>query len=309
MTGTTRVLRRLTRLLARPRRPRKAPSKTVAVVVPLSTRPVLSEDERTSLRHLVHYLGPYDKYFLAPPDAVVSVDGFATKRFPAKFFGSLAAINNLWYSPLLFEAFADYRFILYYHLDSLVLSDQLGEWCDADLDYIGPPWIRCEDSPWVERPRVGNGGFVLVKVESALDVLYARYSQESLAYWRDMLLRNNRLFVPVVDVLRWLKRRVPRAPLVSSLLAKWDMVENPGAYGLNSDIFWADQAVTYVPEFKVASLEQGLRFGFEAGPRTCLEMNGGRMPFGCHAWPRYDRGFWEPWLLVDGRQPPAPVSG
>jgi hypothetical protein len=26
-------------------------------------------------------------------------------------------------------------------------------------------------------------------------------------------------------------------------------------------------------------------------------MNGGNMPFGCHAWERYDRRFWEPHLL------------
>ena len=55
----------------------------------------------------------------------------------------------------------------------------------------------------------------------------------------------------------------------------------------------------YLPEFKVASLEQGLRFAFEASPRTCFEMNGGRLPFGCHAWGRYDREFWTPHLLRD----------
>jgi hypothetical protein len=44
-------------------------------------------------------------------------------------------------------------------------------------------------------------------------------------------------------------------------------------YGLNNDLFWADQAVKYLPEFKVASLEEGLRFALEAAPRVCFEMN------------------------------------
>jgi hypothetical protein len=32
-------------------------------------------------------------------------------------------------------------------------------------------------------------------------------------------------------------------------------------------------------------------------PRLCFELNGRKLPFGCHAWQRYDRGFWEPYLL------------
>lgn len=245
----------------------------------------------------MHYLGGYDKYLLAPPSSPISVEGFGIKRFPSKFFGTLAAINHLWFSPLLFEAFSDYKFIFYYHLDSLVLSDQLKEWCAADLDYIGPPWINCTDSPWVKRPRVGNGGFALVKVESALKVLYNRYSLEPSTYWTDMLARNSRHFAPVAAVLKRMRHTVPRSRTLNRLLRAWDGLEDPGRYGRNSDLFWSDRAVRYLPEFRVASLEQGLRFGFEVSPRTCFEMNGRRMPFGCHAWPRYDRRFWEPFLL------------
>ncbi len=65
----------------------------------------------------------------------------------------------------------------------------------------------------------------------------------------------------------------------------------------NEDYFWADEAVRYCPEFKVASLDVGLRFAFEVAPRRCFELNNGTLPFGCHAWPRYDRAFWEPYLL------------
>jgi hypothetical protein len=28
-------------------------------------------------------------------------------------------------------------------------------------------------------------------------------------------------------------------------------------------------------------------------------MNGGKMPFGCHAWARYDRDFWLPFLVSE----------
>ena len=79
--------------------------------------------------------------------------------------------------------------------------------------------------------------------------------------------------------------------------ARWQMRR----WQRNEDYFWSDEAVHFYPEFKVASFEDGLRFAFEVAPRLCLELNGGKLPFGCHAWPRYDRG-------VLGT-PPAQVAG
>ena len=65
----------------------------------------------------------------------------------------------------------------------------------------------------------------------------------------------------------------------------------------NDDMFFSDQAKNYYPEFTIAPFDVGLRFAFEVVPSLCFEMNGGKFPFGCHAWARYDRKFWEPYLL------------
>src|SRR5207237_10589092 len=62
-------------------------------------------------------------------------------------------------------------------------------------------------------------------------------------------------------------------------------------------LFWSDESVKYYPGFKIASVELGLRFGFEVAPRVCFAQNNYTLPFGCHAWPKYDRDFWEPYLL------------
>ena len=64
-----------------------------------------------------------------------------------------------------------------------------------------------------------------------------------------------------------------------------------------ADIFWSDEAVHYYPDFKIADVPTGLRFAFEVSPRLCLERNHNQLPFGRHAWARYDRAFWEPYLL------------
>ena len=74
---------------------------------------------------------------------------------------------------------------------------------------------------------------------------------------------------------------------------RWDL-DN---WNKNEDLFIADRAKHYYPDFKIAPLEVALRFGFESVPRYCYEQNGHKLPFGCHAWERYDPEFWEQFLL------------
>jgi hypothetical protein len=267
------------------------PTKTVAIVVPLSNRPDLTADESISLRHLRYWLGRYDRFLVAPKYLRVSLPDFQMARFPERFFGSARAHSRLLFSRKFYERFANYKYILIYHLDSLVFSDQLLKWCDTDLDYIGAPWINCPDSPWVEVPRVGNGGFTLMKIASVLKVMDSP--------------------VPTIDPDAWWEKHYAHQPKLNQYLnlpkkhlkhlsrfncARWHMLRMHRA-DINNDYFWSDEAIRYYPGFKVGSLEQGLQFAFEVSPRICFEMNHRRLPFGCHAWPRYDRAFWEPYLL------------
>ena len=75
-------------------------------------------------------------------------------------------------------------------------------------------------------------------------------------------------------------------------------------YIYNEDHFWANRATHYFPKFRVAPLEIAIKFAFECVPRYCYQLNGKQLPFGCHAWNRYDREFWEPFLMSkNGEQP------
>ena len=60
----------------------------------------------------------------------------------------------------------------------------------------------------------------------------------------------------------------------------------------HEDVFWSFEAPKFDANFKVATAEEALPFAFEVAPRWCFEKNGRRLPFGCHAWPKYDREFW-----------------
>lgn len=264
------------------------PLKTVAIVVPLSNKKELTPDEEISLKHLIHFLGKYDKYMVAPKSLAAEYPGFEIKRFSDRLFGSLEAHKKLSFSPGFYKAFREYKYILMYHLDALVLSDQLMEWCETDLDYIGPPWITCDDAPWVRVPRVGNSGFSLRKIESFLKVIYSPiYSIDPREYW-ERFCRSNPRYIQYLNIPR---KYLKYVRMLNG--ARWHM----SRWKENDDFFWSDEARKYYPEFKIASFETGLRFGFELAPRLCFEMNNRRLPFGCHAWQRYDREFWEPYLL------------
>jgi uncharacterized protein DUF5672 len=65
----------------------------------------------------------------------------------------------------------------------------------------------------------------------------------------------------------------------------------------NEDAFWGLDASYFKPDFRVAPLDVALSFAFEKDPRYCFESNGRRLPFGCHAWAKWDKAFWQPYLI------------
>jgi hypothetical protein len=291
------LLEAVTRMFVRPYWRTQPPSRTVAIVVPLSNRTTLTPDEELSLRHLVHFLGGYDKYFVVPRGVFIGRKGFRELHVPRKFFGSAAAHNRLLMWPSFYGAFREYEYILIYHLDSLVFSDQLLDWCRAGWDYVGAPWIPSDDTPWVKEPRVGNGGFTLMKVSAILRVLNNRHRQRPETYWADLLMRNGAWVKGMFAALERWQDVGPRSEALTRVIRHWQRSENP--VGANNDFFWSFEAQRYLPSFRIATVEDGLRFAFEAAPRTCFELNRRRLPFGCHAWAKFDRRFWEPYLLID----------
>ncbi len=66
---------------------------------------------------------------------------------------------------------------------------------------------------------------------------------------------------------------------------------------IHEDIFWAFEAPKMATNFRIPEPREALDFSFEMAPRYCFNVNSGRLPFGCHAWPKYDREFWETYLL------------
>lgn len=262
---------------------------SVAIAVPLSNRAELTGEERISLKHLEHYLGGYDIFFVAPKGLSFEPNGRPVKRFPRRYFGSAKAHSRLLLSEGFYRAFSEYEYLLIYHLDALVFSDQLSTWCKLGFDYLAAPWVtRGANSEPNGISRCGNGGFSLRKVSSFLRVTNPgeqRVSAEEA--WRMLMGRRPRyqrlLLYPLKPLLYC--KRLNRSWWVRTL------------YSRNEDRFWSDQAKLFVPEFRVAPAADGLRFAFDEEPRFCFERNRYRLPFGCHGWNKHCRRVWEPFLL------------
>ncbi|MBV9279043.1 MAG: hypothetical protein JOZ41_03085, partial [Chloroflexi bacterium] len=248
-----------------PRGPRAR--RLVAIVTPQHRFP-LTADEQISLRHLREHLGRFDRYLIGPHLPPQELSDFAVPPFAARYFADRVGYNRLLVAERFYRAFADYEYILIYQLDCLVFSGNLEGWCRRGWDYVGAPWFnvssasQCAGLEHSEDPvdrfgTVGNGGLSLRKVEGALAVLTS-----------PELRRDDRLMR--------------------------EFLEDPWSH---EDQFWSFKAPQLVDQFRIPRPRQAMEFAFETHPRYCFQENAGRLPFGCHAWPRFDRELWEPFLL------------
>ena len=270
-------------------------SAVAAVALP-THRSEPTADELVSLRQAVTVLGRHPLHLVVPgaTDTSAYTERFPSlivTRVPERFFGSLAAHNRMLMSPQFYDLFAGHRYVLVHHLDALAFRDELDEWCARDLDYLGPPWFAGFDKAAPDAPLlgVGNGGFSLRKVATFRRITGLLEHAEHGAVNRlpeRVRLALRRTILPAARVLR-----VPGAPyerLVAGLVA--------GFRG-NEDLFWGLRVSVDFPDFQVLPAAEAVNFAFENHPRRLYAMTGGRLPFGCHGWPRYDREFWTQFIV------------
>lgn len=270
--------------------------KQVIITVPVYRLP-LTPDEKTSIRHLRHYLGGFDITIIAPESLHLAEPLLAdlpVMRFDPAYFKGIAGYNQLMLSTEFYRRFQKYEYILIYQLDCLVFSSDLSAWCQKGWDYVGAPWFKNQGSDTSQGLwSVGNGGLSLRRVEGFLEVLRSKRLLRSPLE----LARSNPRFQnlpplrPFALVAAALGYAIGYRNTVRSLIKHCRD---------NEDLFWSDEARLAVPSFKVAAPLEALPFAFESAPRYCFDLNGRRLPFGCHAWAKMDPDFWRPHLLPVG---------
>jgi hypothetical protein len=226
----------------------------------------LTPAETAALEQCRRLLGHYDCRVCQPEGLVLpkSFAGLQAECFPADRFSSIDSYNQLLLSAEFYERFQDWDYMLIYQLDAWVFRDELEDWCRQGFDYIGAPW--------------GNAGFVekyrrlrLIPRSSCFPWLSGLlYRNEFRVGNGGFSLRNIRAFL-----------RVLRSN--ETAVSRW---------GGNEDLFWSFLGTQLDRSFRIAFEDRAMRFALELNPRAYVERMGGRLPFGCHAWQKYDPDFW-----------------
>jgi hypothetical protein len=150
--------------------------KMVVIGIPIYKNS-LNEFEKISLQQVKKILGGYSIMFIAPEslqfDYGEEYRGFKIERFSDSYFQSTASYSQLLLSIEFYQRFCDYEFLLIYQLDAFVFSDQLETFCKMNFDYIGAPtyWPVTMEGLFFEKKMIGNGGFSLRKIKSAIRIL------------------------------------------------------------------------------------------------------------------------------------------
>lgn len=202
-----------------------------------------------------------------------------------RWLESYQMFNNLKADQFLYNTYSEFSFVLFYELDAWVFTDELDFWCKKDYDYIGAPWFAgYGDGNSLEMIGVGNGGFSLRKISSAIKVLKRlQQLKKSRIFWYRSRLQS---FIPFDKVLGVLKENLH---LIDLNLLQNLMFSFQG----NEDIFWTQFVAKAFKDFNVAPPEDALRFSFEVNPAYLFDKNNQNLPFGCHAWEKYEPEFWK----------------
>jgi len=259
------------------------------VVVPVH-RQKPTADEQLSLRQCHKLLGHY-------PIRVVHPEGLELSEYhrllpnakslpvPNSWMASIQAYNRMMINPAFFRKLDCFTHLLIHEPDAIALSDKLLDWCSQPYDYIGAPWFDGFHQANPESPIIpgGNSGFSLIRVSAIKNILRSGYR-----------------WMPLSLIARELKKKAlwkPNNFRFSYLLKLLGVAgQMRGAHLVleeNFDLFLCRHIPYADPTFAIAPPEIAIAFSWEVNPKTCYELNNARLPFGIHAWARYDRLFVE----------------
>lgn len=274
-------------------------SKKVLVLV-MTYREKLSHLERISLKQCLSVLSAHPIAIVKPNYLDISqwadVDAnIGIEEFDDRYFINVGTYSRLLLSKEFYKRFEQYEYILIHQLDAFVFRDELLAWCETGYDYIGAPWFEGFSHANTKANFIagGNGGFSLRKVSTHLKVLQSfSYINRPAENW---------------------KLRVEQRPSGKNLFVEFagfllDMtVRNNTFHALNSfkgyeDQFWCLVAARNFGWFKIPDHLTEMKFAMEMQPARLYELNDRKLPFGCHAWWKYQFDFWKPFISSFGYQ-------
>ena len=227
----------------------------VVVIIPVYQQS-LNKNEQKSLAQCQKILGNYPIIFVAPEglntEYFQQISHHQVRYFDPSYFQNTSTYNQLLVSTKFYKCFTAFEFMLIYQLDAFVFTDQLKEWCEKGYDYVGSPQLTAK--------HFGNKNF-------------KNSITQPLVLNGGLSLRRINSFIKLLSVYHL-------------FYTKWPSNEDT----LFS--FYHKRAWPLRFLFKLPTWQTALQFGFENDPEKCYELNHQQLPFGCHAWEKYNPAFW-----------------
>lgn len=231
----------------------------VAIVIPVYQE-ALNERELKSIRRCQTILGKYPVIFVAPEGLQATyfqeIPQHQVQYFDASYFKNTSTYNQLLVSKQFYKCFSAFEYLLIYQLDAYVFRDELSDWCKRGFDYVGAP-------------------------------------QLTENHFKNPTFKNS-LTKPLVLNGGFSLRKVDSC---LKLLSIYHLFY--GSWPANEDTLFSFYHKRVWPLrffFRLPTWQTALQFGFENDPEKCLELNKGQLPFGCHAWEKYNPNFWDRYI-------------
>ena len=270
------------------------------VVIPIY-KASLTKIEELSFRQCLKVLKAHNIAIVGPQtldytyyDRIADEEGKAIsiERFDDCFFKSVSAYNSLCLNEDFYQRFCNYAYMLIYQTDAWVFRDDLSYWCEKGYDYIGAPlYYRKNGQPTKELIGVGNGGFSLRRIDYCIDILTMK--------------NQKRPFLSPIGVLRHLKLD-SRGRLRDFLRFCYECVginNNIAFYKkalINEDLIFGIFAKNAWINSNIPDFEEAAKFAFEANPQYLYHHIGDKLPFGCHAFEKFEfDSFWRRYITLE----------
>lgn len=250
----------------------------VVIVIPIY-KDLLSNNEIISLsqcltilkNHTIKFIGPRTldtkKYQEICENHNINFD---IKFFDDYYFSGINGYNKLMLSANFYKIFLNYKYLLIYQLDAYIFKDELLYWCSQNYDFIGAP-NQPHKNERNELQFLKN----YTKILTVINKLLKRNIKISNVGNGGFSLRKTRTFYLLLKILK-------------IKVKQWG--DN------NEDGFFKYWGNLLNPLFKLPSDEVALRFSIENNPEKSIKKLGGILPFGCHAFEKFEPAIWKKYI-------------
>ena len=231
-----------------------------AVLIPIY-KTQLDEDELFSVKTSLSNLEGHDIYWVAPEGIDLSFYNqnfglIQPEYFDVDYFRNIAGYNKLLTSTFFYETFVKYEFCLICQPDAIVLKPELHLWLEKPYDYIGAPWPN---------------GYSL-KIQTNKIPILEGITCTAFVGNGGLSLRRNQACI--------------------NLLTEFDDVAALWMRdGHAEDLFYAFVGTLSV-DFLIPNIATAALFSHDIDPVHLYKLTQNKVPFGCHAWNKYEPNHW-----------------